>query len=51
MTTRVLPGHGGELTVGYAEKHFNGWAAAGPDGVSGAGGVAGLGGGADDPDE
>jgi glyoxylase-like metal-dependent hydrolase (beta-lactamase superfamily II) len=49
--TRVLPGHGDELTVGYAEQHFNGWAAAGPDGVSSAGGVAGLGGGADDPDE
>jgi glyoxylase-like metal-dependent hydrolase (beta-lactamase superfamily II) len=50
--TRVLPGHGDELTVSYAEQHFNGWAAAGPDGMSGAGGVAGLGGGgADDPDE
>ena len=49
--TRVLPGHGGELTVSYAEQHFNGWAAAGPDGMSSAGGVAGLGGGADDPDE
>ena len=30
--TRVLPGHGEELTVSCAEQHFNGWAAAGPDG-------------------
>jgi len=49
--TRVLPGHGDELTVNYAEQHFNAWAAAGPDGAGSSGGVAGLGGGADDPDE
>jgi glyoxylase-like metal-dependent hydrolase (beta-lactamase superfamily II) len=29
--TRVLPGHGDELTVAGAEKLFNSWAAAGPD--------------------
>lgn len=29
--TRVLPGHGDELTVGSAEKLFNSWAAAGPN--------------------
>jgi glyoxylase-like metal-dependent hydrolase (beta-lactamase superfamily II) len=46
--TRVLPGHGDELTVGYAEQHFNAWAAAGPDGSARAGGVTGLGGGGDD---
>jgi glyoxylase-like metal-dependent hydrolase (beta-lactamase superfamily II) len=28
--TRVLPGHGEELTVAEAEKSFDGWVAAGP---------------------
>ena len=46
--TRVLPGHGEELTVSAAEQRFNAWAAAGPDGALSAGGAASLGGGADD---
>jgi len=29
--TRVLPGHGEELTVAIAEKRFDSWVAAGPD--------------------
>jgi glyoxylase-like metal-dependent hydrolase (beta-lactamase superfamily II) len=29
--TRLLPGHGPELTVAVAEKRFNSWVAAGPD--------------------
>jgi glyoxylase-like metal-dependent hydrolase (beta-lactamase superfamily II) len=29
--TRILPGHGDELTVAIAEKRFNSWAAAGQD--------------------
>ena len=29
-TTRVLPGHGPELTVAIAEKSFDSWVAAGP---------------------
>jgi glyoxylase-like metal-dependent hydrolase (beta-lactamase superfamily II) len=29
-TTRVLPGHGAELTVAIAEKSFDSWVAAGP---------------------
>lgn len=29
--TRVLPGHGAELTVAAAEKRFDSWVAAGPD--------------------
>jgi glyoxylase-like metal-dependent hydrolase (beta-lactamase superfamily II) len=29
--TRLLPGHGEELTVAVAEKRFNGWVAAGQD--------------------
>jgi glyoxylase-like metal-dependent hydrolase (beta-lactamase superfamily II) len=29
--TRVLPGHGDELTVAAAEKRFDSWVAAGPD--------------------
>jgi glyoxylase-like metal-dependent hydrolase (beta-lactamase superfamily II) len=29
--TRILPGHGDELTVAIAEKRFNTWVAAGPD--------------------
>lgn len=29
--TRVLPGHGTELTVATAEKRFDSWVAAGPD--------------------
>jgi glyoxylase-like metal-dependent hydrolase (beta-lactamase superfamily II) len=32
--TRVLPGHGEELTIGAAEKRFNSWVAAGPDGLA-----------------
>jgi glyoxylase-like metal-dependent hydrolase (beta-lactamase superfamily II) len=28
--TRVLPGHGAELTVAVAEKSFDSWVAAGP---------------------
>jgi glyoxylase-like metal-dependent hydrolase (beta-lactamase superfamily II) len=28
--TRVLPGHGAELTVAIAEKSFDSWVAAGP---------------------
>ena len=35
--TRVLPGHGEETTVEAAEKRFDGWVAAGPDGVPGDG--------------
>jgi glyoxylase-like metal-dependent hydrolase (beta-lactamase superfamily II) len=31
--TRVLPGHGAELTVAVAEKSFDTWVAAGPDGL------------------
>jgi glyoxylase-like metal-dependent hydrolase (beta-lactamase superfamily II) len=48
--TRVLPGHGDELTVSYTEQHFNAWAAAGPEGASSFGAVAGLGGSDDDED-
>ncbi len=33
--TRVLPGHGRELTVTAAEKRFDSWVAAGPDAVAG----------------
>ena len=29
--TRLLPGHGGELTVAEAEKRFNAWVSAGQD--------------------
>jgi glyoxylase-like metal-dependent hydrolase (beta-lactamase superfamily II) len=29
--TRILPGHGEELTVAVAEKRFNSWVAAGQD--------------------
>jgi glyoxylase-like metal-dependent hydrolase (beta-lactamase superfamily II) len=29
--TRVLPGHGDEITVGFAEKKFDSWVTAGPD--------------------
>lgn len=29
--TRVLPGHGAELTVAAAEKRFDSWVSAGPD--------------------
>jgi glyoxylase-like metal-dependent hydrolase (beta-lactamase superfamily II) len=28
--TRVLPGHGEEITIGDAAKHFDGWVTAGP---------------------
>jgi len=31
-TTRILPGHGGELTVADAEKRFDSWVAAGQEG-------------------
>lgn len=31
--TRILPGHGEELTVAAAERKFNSWVAAGPDGL------------------
>lgn len=31
--TRILPGHGEELTVAAAERKFNAWVAAGPDGL------------------
>ncbi len=36
--TRILPGHGEELTVAVAEKRFNSWVAAGQDPGSLAGG-------------
>jgi glyoxylase-like metal-dependent hydrolase (beta-lactamase superfamily II) len=29
--TRVLPGHGDEITVGFAEKRFDSWVTAGPE--------------------
>jgi glyoxylase-like metal-dependent hydrolase (beta-lactamase superfamily II) len=32
--TRVLPGHGEELTVAVAEKRFDSWVAAGPEGLA-----------------
>jgi glyoxylase-like metal-dependent hydrolase (beta-lactamase superfamily II) len=35
--TRVLPGHGDELTVADAEKHFDAWASAGGSLADGAG--------------
>jgi len=35
--TRVLPGHGAELTVAMAEKSFDSWIAAGPGGSAGQG--------------
>ena len=47
-TTRVLPGHGEELTVGVADKSFDAWAAAGATGLlaardgAGPGGIPGL---------
>ena len=34
--TRLLPGHGGELTVAEAEKRFNSWVSAGQDQIVGA---------------
>ena len=45
--TRVLPGHGDELTVAQAERNFDAWVAAGPEQLSAVrrpGGAAGLGG-------
>jgi glyoxylase-like metal-dependent hydrolase (beta-lactamase superfamily II) len=42
--TRVLPGHGEELTVAVVEQSFDAWVAAGPGGAVGQGGAAGLGG-------
>lgn len=44
-TTRVLPGHGEELTVGAADKSFDSWAAAGAAGLlaaSESGGPSGI---------
>lgn len=38
--TRVLPGHGGEMTVADAQKRFDSWVTAGPPGP---GGLDGLG--------
>lgn len=38
--TRILPGHGDEFTVGTAERRFDSWVSAGPDGLL-----------TDDPDE
>ncbi len=32
--TRILAGHGEETTVGTAERRFDSWVAAGPDGLS-----------------
>ncbi|HEY3733759.1 MAG TPA: MBL fold metallo-hydrolase [Streptosporangiaceae bacterium] len=32
--TRVLPGHGEEITVAAAEKQFDSWVTAGPDGLA-----------------
>jgi len=32
--TRVLPGHGEELTIADAEKRFDSWVAAGPDQIT-----------------
>lgn len=32
--TRVLPGHGGELTISVAEKRFDSWVAAGPNALA-----------------
>ena len=34
--TRVLAGHGEEFTVAVAEKRFDSWVAAGPEGMSAA---------------
>jgi glyoxylase-like metal-dependent hydrolase (beta-lactamase superfamily II) len=42
--TRVLPGHGEELTVAVVEQNFDAWVAAGPGGAGGLGRAAGLGG-------
>jgi glyoxylase-like metal-dependent hydrolase (beta-lactamase superfamily II) len=41
--TRILPGHGEELTVAIAEKSFDSWVAAGPGGAAGLGKAGGLG--------
>jgi glyoxylase-like metal-dependent hydrolase (beta-lactamase superfamily II) len=35
MSTRVLPGHGEESTIGDAAKRFDGWVTAGPAGELG----------------
>jgi glyoxylase-like metal-dependent hydrolase (beta-lactamase superfamily II) len=32
--TRILPGHGDELTVAIAERRFDAWVAAGPEGLT-----------------
>jgi glyoxylase-like metal-dependent hydrolase (beta-lactamase superfamily II) len=42
--TRVLPGHGEELTVAVAEKSFDSWVSAGPAGAVGPAGLGGSGG-------
>jgi glyoxylase-like metal-dependent hydrolase (beta-lactamase superfamily II) len=39
--TRVLPGHGAELTVSAADKNFDAWATAGATGLLAAGRAAG----------
>lgn len=31
--TRILPGHGDETTVAYAERKFDSWVSAGPEGL------------------
>jgi glyoxylase-like metal-dependent hydrolase (beta-lactamase superfamily II) len=40
--TRILPGHGDELTVAIAEKRFNSWVAAGQDAASLPGGLGAV---------
>jgi glyoxylase-like metal-dependent hydrolase (beta-lactamase superfamily II) len=40
--TRILPGHGEELTVAVAEKRFNSWVAVGQDPRSLAGGLGSV---------
>ncbi len=41
--TRILPGHGGELTVAIAEKRFNSWVSAGQDPGNIPGGLGSVG--------
>ena len=41
--TRILPGHGGELTVAIAEKRFNSWVSAGQDPRNIPGGLGSVG--------
>jgi glyoxylase-like metal-dependent hydrolase (beta-lactamase superfamily II) len=40
--TRILPGHGDELTVAIAEKRFNSWVAAGQDAANLPGGLGAV---------